>query len=555
MEHSVNNGKKDQMRHFISIMIMVAIFVAIGPATFAAEQKLPVIKGKKIVAMVDDEPITYDEFKQNLGIEEGGGNPKKEKDLLRRLINTRLLVQEGKRIGLDQLPNIKKDVEIFSRITLREELMNRYLKNIKPDEKEIDKVYREATKEWKISSILFEKEENAKKTEKNILEGKSFEEIFKSSVGDGTAKAAEEGKYFKEKDLLPEIAGAITKLKVGEVSPIIPIKSGFVISKVEDIRVTESAEVKEWAKQEALRLKQKDALSRYDKELKKKHAKINQKVLDGIDLEAKELGFNKLLEDKRVLVEIQGERPITVGEFTEYVRQQLFHGVERAIETKRLNKKKAQTLDEMLHKRVFQKEALRLGIDKTESYRNRVREHEDSLIFGTLVQKAVAPDVKLEEDDLKTYYAEHIQEYTYPEMMKIQDLVFSKREDAEKAVMKLKQGTDFQWLQANEEGQVEKDTKGVLEFDGKQLLTTKDLPEEVQKAVSGARSGDVRLYASSRGYFYALLLQEVVPSKPQPYDEARVDIAKKVYNEKLKKAVEDYADKLRAVSEVKIYLK
>ncbi len=543
------------MRHFISIMIMVVIFVAIGPATFAAEQKLPVIKGKKIVAVVDDEPITYDEFKQNLGLEEGGGNPKKEKELLRRLINTRLLVQEGKRIGLDQLPNIKKDVEIFSRITLREELMNRYVKNIKPDEKEIDKVYREATKEWKISSILFEKEENAKKTEKNILEGKSFEEIFKSSVGDGTAKATEEGKYFKEKDLSPEIAGAITKLKVGEVSPIIPIKSGFVISKVEDIRVTESAEVKEWAKQEALRLKQKDALSRYDKELKKKYAKINQKVLDGIDFEAKELAFNKLLEDKRVLVEIQGERPIRVGEFTEYVRQQLFHGVERAIETKRLNKKKAQTLDEMLHKRVFQKEALRLGIDKTESYRNRVREHEDSLIFGTLVEKAVAPDVKLNEDDLKTYYAEHIQEYTYPEMMKIQGLVFSKREDAEKAVMKLKQGTDFQWLQANEEGQVDKDTKGVLEFDGKLLLTTKDLPEEFQKAVSGARSGDVRLYASSRGYFCALLLQEVVPSKPQPYDEARADIAKKVYNEKLKKAVEDYADKLRAVSEVKIYLK
>jgi hypothetical protein len=140
-------------------------------------------------------------------------------------------------------------------------------------------------------------------------------------------------------------------------------------------------------------------------------------------------------------------------------------------------------------------------------------------------------------------------------MMKIQGLVFSKREDAEKTVMKLKQGTDFQWLQANEEGQVDKDTKGVLEFDGKLLLATKDLPEEVQKAVSGARSGDVRLYASSRGYFYALLLQEVVPSKPQPYDEARADIAKKVSNEKLKKAVEDYADKLRAVSEVKIYLK
>jgi hypothetical protein len=32
-------------------------------------------------------------------------------------------------------------------------------------------------------------------------------------------------------------------------------------------------------------------------------------------------------------------------------------------------------------------------------------------------------------------------------------------------------------------------------------------------------------------------------------------IAKKIYNEKITKAVEDYADKVRAVSEVKVYLK
>lgn len=542
------------MNRFISIMMTFAIIAAIGTGAFAAKQKLPVIKGKKIVAMVNDEPIPYDELKQNLGSVREGEDQKKEGEILRRLVNTRLLVQEGKRIGLDRLPNIKKDAAAFARITLREELMFRHLKNLKPSEKEIDKVYREATKEWKISSILFEKEEDAKKTEENIQKGKPFEEIFAQSVGDGSAKATAEGRYFREKDLVPEIANAVTKLKVGEVSPIVPIKSGFVISKLEDIRVTENAEAKEWAKHEALRLKQKDALSRYDKELKKKYAKINEKVLDGIDFEAKEPGFDKLLNDKRVVAEIQGERPITVGEFTEYVRQQLFHGVERAVETKRLNKKKNETLDEMVHKRVFQKEALRLGVDKTETYRSKVREREDSLIFGTLVQKAVAPDVTLQEEDLQAYYQDHIQEFTSPEMMKIQSLVFAKREDAEKASIGLKQGNDFQWMQANAEGQVDKTAKGVLNLGGRQLAS-KDLPADLQEAVSGARSGDVRLYASSQGHFYALYLQEVLPSRPQPYEETRGDIAKKVYNEKLKKAVEDYADKLRAVSEVKIYQK
>jgi hypothetical protein len=52
-----------------------------------------------------------------------------------------------------------------------------------------------------------------------------------------------------------------------------------------------------------------------------------------------------------------------------------------------------------------------------------------------------------------------------------------------------------------------------------------------------------------------LYIQEEIPSKPQPYAEVREKIAKKIYNEKLTKAVEEYAGKLRAVSDVKIYLK
>lgn len=208
----------------------------------------------------------------------------------------------------------------------------------------------------------------------------------------------------------------------------------------------------------------------------------------------------------------------------------------------------------MLHKRVFRKEALRLGIDKTEAYKSKVKEYESSVIFGAFVQKAVVPDVKLKEEEIRAYYDGHIKEYTYPEMMRMNSLVFSKREDAEKTIVSLRQGTDFQWLKANAEGQVDKNTKGVLDFEGN-LLTTKNLPENVQKAVSGAKTGDLRLFASPENYFYVLFIQEVVPSKPEPYPEARERIAKKIFGEKLTEAVEEYAEKLRAISDVKIYMK
>ena len=208
----------------------------------------------------------------------------------------------------------------------------------------------------------------------------------------------------------------------------------------------------------------------------------------------------------------------------------------------------------MIYRRVFRKEALRLGIDQTEDYKNKVKEYENSVLFGAFINKVIAPDIKLKEEEMKAYYRKHIKDYTMSEMIRINSLVFAKREDAEAALGRLRKGTEFQWLAANADGQVDKNAKGILNFGERPIMTT-DLPEGVQKAVHGAKAGDFRLYASPEGYFYVLAVQQVVPSKPQPYEEAREAVAKRLFDEKVKKEMENYADKLKAASEVKIYFK
>ena len=541
-----------------TIFAVSLLAVTIG---FASDQKLPILEGKRVVAMVNSDPITLDEFNRELmslhrGVAEekkvGKGN---SLELLKRLVNTKLIIQETGRIGLDQLPEVKNMVDVFSHITLRELLAERQLKNVKADPKDVEKIYKELVKEWKIKSVMFEKEDAAKKMEEDIKGGKSFDEVARKVVSDGAAKGGEEGNYLSRKDLLPQVAEAVSKMEVGSVSPIIPVGSGFVILKVEDIRYSESEEAREMAKREALVLKKEGVLKNYNDALIKKYVKLNKKVIDGIDFEAKEPGFQKLLEDKRVIAEIQGEKPITVGELTDNLRQQLYHGVERAIESKKVNEKKVPALDEMLYKRVFRKEALRMGINKTEAYKNKIKDYENSVIFGAFIQKVVVPDIKIKEEELKTYYNDHIKDYTFPEMVKINSLVFAKRQFAEMALEKLRKGTDFQWLAENAEGQIDKSkSKDVLKFEGK-FLTTKDLPEGVRKSISGTNPGDFRLYESPEGYFYALAIQDVIPAKPQPFEEAKKKIAKIVFDDKLKKLVEEWAEKLRAVSDVKVYLK
>ena len=64
---------------------------------------------------------------------------------------------------------------------------------------------------------------------------------------------------------------------------------------------------------------------------------------------------------------------------------------------------------------------------------------------------------------------------------------------------KLREGTDYGWLVANAEGQVDKGTAGLLTLDGRPV-TTDSMPEGVQKALTGAKAGEFRLYASPEGH-------------------------------------------------------
>jgi hypothetical protein len=546
-----------KMKRLWIIEMVLLLSVLAGAEALALDQDLPVIMGQKAVATVNGEPITLEEYNRELVLiqrEEKSAQGKGNAVLLQRLIDTLLVVQEARRMGLGELPEIKDRLDVFAKVTLRDMLMEKQIKEIKVDEKAVDRLYKEEVKEWKVRSLAFEKEEAARKMEQNLKAGKDFGQMAQKLITDGKARGSAEGEYLKDKDLLPQVAEALSKMEVGSVSPVLPMKSGFAILKLEGVRYPEDPATRERAKQAVLRHQEAEILRKYDEALKAKYTKIQQKVLDSLDYGSKGPGFEKLLKEKRVVAEIKGEDPITVGELTEYMRQHLYHGVERALQNNRLNSKKDRILKEMLQKRVFRKEALRLGIDKTADYQYRLKEYEKSLLFGAFVQKALVPDVKIMEEDLKAFYKAHIQELTLPEMMRIKSLVFVKREDAEAVILKLRKGTDLQWLMSNADGQVDRVTKNLLDFDGK-LLTTKDLPNEISKVVSGARTGDVKLYKSPEGYYYVLVIQEAFPSKPQPYEAARERIAKSVFNEKLKEALEDYTGKLRKVSEIRIYLK
>lgn len=540
----------------------MALSAALCGAALAAVAKLPIIGGREALASINGDPVTFEEFYAQLsvmhqGVEAPGTKVARQRpwELLERLINIRLVLQEARNMGLDSLPEVKDLVATNRLETMRGILYRRRVQGITAaDPAEVERIYKESIKQVRLSSILIEKEQDAKDLEAKVVAGGRFDTLASAMVSRGAAREDESGQYLPMDNLLPGVRQAVATMKVGDTSPLVRIGRSYSMMKLEDIRYPDDREKKEGAAKEALKQRQTAILKQYADDLKRQHTLVNDTVLKVVDYEAKEPGLEKLLADKRVVAEVKGEEPVTVGEMTDALRKRFFHGADRAITERKINARKMEVLDEILSKRAVHREAKRLKLDETEEFKRKVQEYEEGVLFGTFVQRVIDPSFKIGEPDLRTYLAAHREEYMSPEMIRLDALVFSDRTRAEDALAKLGKGADFLWMRANAEGQADPQVqKDLIQFPGT-VVVTSSLPAGVQRAVEGVRSGEYRFYGENKGPWYVLHAREVLPPAPQPFEEIRDEVAKKVFEDKRQEAVKEWAQKLRKAYEVTMFV-
>ncbi len=472
--------------------------------------------------------------------------------VLDRLINVRLAILEARAMGIDELPQYKASVDDAKESILRELVKLNAISSVQADPREVERLYKKAAREWKIRSVLFFKDEDAKRMAASLATGASFDELSAQAVAQKKAKGGDEGQFLREGKMLPPVLEAVRKLKVGGISKPIQLPGGVALLRLEGERVADDPQ--ERAKIEAgSRLARRQvAIRKYAAALIEKYAKVDKKLLAKLDLEAPKPGIEALAQDTRVLTRIQGEKPITVAEWVGELRKKFFHGPEGAIQRKKLNAKKQVVLDEMLHRRLLLKEGLSQRLQETEEYKRQVGDYADRLAFGAVFERVILTEVKVTDEEARAYYEKHKGEFTTPTLFKLRALAFGRPEDAEAAFQKLKTGTDFNWMAANADGQLEA-AKQSLHFDQVPVIAT-SLPAELAGALTGAKSGDYRRYADANGGHYVIGVTEEIPPTVQTFDETKASIGKKLQNEKVNKAFEDWTAKLRQHYAVEVLL-
>jgi parvulin-like peptidyl-prolyl isomerase len=488
----------------------------------------------------------------------GAGTPAKAaamdvKPEVDRLITARLFVQEAKEIQLDQQPEIRDDLERMRAATLRDMVQRIPARKAKADPKLVEKQYREAVREWKLASVLVDKEDAAKALAAALKGGADFQGLAKKLKDEKTGRGDATSQWVPRKKMLPEILAAVQDAKKGAIVGPLQVGSGWVVLRVDGIRYPEDKEARAAARDQALLVAQRAAIRDFYLELRKRHAVVDEALLKSLDFEAGgEPGFVALAKDERPLVKIEGEKPITVGDLTNEVGKKFFHGIAGPIEQKKVNTQKDLAFEKLIGTRLLDREAKARKLADTSDYRVEVGAYERALLFGTFVEKVIRPDVKVAEAEATTFYDKNKAKFTSPEMLKLDGFAFEKAADAEAALAKLKDGTDFAWLRNTAPGQVPVEKRSLV-FDG-HTVSAGALGPDLAKSLAGVRAGDYRLYGAGDAEYYVVKVLEQTPPATQPYAEVREAIGKKVFGEKMDKAIADYAAKLRKAQRVEVLL-
>jgi peptidyl-prolyl cis-trans isomerase C len=169
-------------------------------------------------------------------------SPELRKAIREDLINLEIISQTAVKAGIDKQPETVQRLEITRQNVLADSLVQDYLKSHPITDEMLKQEYevfkkRVGKTEYKLSHILVDTEDEAKKAAAELKKGSKFAKVAKSVSKDPSAKenGGELGWTIPAKFVQP-FAEAILKLSKGQTSAPVQTQYGWHIIRLEDTR-------------------------------------------------------------------------------------------------------------------------------------------------------------------------------------------------------------------------------------------------------------------------------------------------------------------------------
>ncbi len=538
----------------ITIIILAGLSVIAGseePAAVAESEAA----SSDVVATVNGEPILLKDIERRLGRIHGDATGGERADfdldlLLFKMSNDILLGQEARALELHQEPPTNDQIRLYRNDLLMKVLdAEEVMEPSRPTEEEIAERYERLYRRITLRVVTkYQQDETVEILE--LLEGGAdIAQVAREHSVDPYALRSGLVQGIARIDLQKDIADIAFAMNVGQLAGPIRTDLGWSVIKVEgfqdadpelfDARRRKVASLVQYENATELR-------SKLTEETKANHpVRINQEAVAAV--KPKRLPDARLTPEypdpEAAVVRIGENRTITAEEYGKALltRWSGVRNEEAAVAAAPIILQK--TIDQEL----VLAEAEDRGYADRPEFKHAVRNRETELLIPRYLELVVAPRVKVTEDDLKSYYDEHKEEYHKLPRVRLGQITVATEELALKLAAQLRQGADLAWLVKQHSIDRYKETGG-----DRGWMTPNPGLDAVHNQLLEAPRGTVIDPFGVKDNWQVLLVTGRVEQGLYTFDEISGNIQQAVFNNQFNVVLYEFMKTLRKRAEIKI---
>lgn len=543
--------RKRRAHPLIVVVLWLAILPVGGGCALLWRGGMPA----ETIASVDGDPIPVGELRAELLALRKAGTQISQETVTRgldELIDTRLIVHEAYRMGLEDDPEVVKDLERFvqiqSIIRMEWDLMG---ERVKVTEEELWDRYRAAYEKRRVQLLQVRDRSQSEGLLAQARGGKPLSRIASEQIQAlMEAETPEEHPFFWEGEVTRKLFSAAEADRLfswgpGEIHLLETTKGVYLTEILE--RPTSDAEGFEKARKEVEREirseKAQEVLRAHRQELRQgARIEVEEEMLAGLESERLLSGDGVAPESGQALARVNGE-PITVGDFLRRYRGDLSH-------LKYSNVPQAQKNRNVLEKAIgfaldAQAARARDYVRRSPDLQGLAKAHLERTLYGRFVQKVVLDGLRPSSEELTRFYEERRDQFAGPARVALKGVILAERAQAEEVRGELQEGADIDFLV----GQVS--LPSPLHY-RERWIEVSQLPPAVAAEVKRLKVGELSSVLSVKEGHLVFRLVGRQEGRPYPPAEIQSRLKRGYRRERGQEVLKAYLKRLREVVRVRI---
>jgi len=530
----VSGNKILQHKVLLPLIVSFLILFSLWGCASLPEQR-------RVLALVDGDPLERADLEYALQIAH-----RREKltdageldisSFVERLIDEKLIIQEAERMGMGNSADIIDKVNAY---ILRESvvlLFNNEVKgSVSASEDEVRQYYSEQYRKFTLGIIEVDSREKASTIEDLLLQGSQFSslanEFSKTRLRDGMTE-------LEFRNMKPFMQDVVQVLKVGDVSDIIAVDGHYYIVELVNEREAPEdgfGEARDGIEQKIKAMKAQKRSDEYLKMLRKKaHVKMNEDILSSMETDKGDEAMEKWAMDERLIV--TGDTiSLSVQEYVSKFLQKDKDSAERR-------------LNNWVDRKLVDIEALSRNYAEQPGLREQVKRYKNQLIKNNFMNRVLAPQIKVSEEEIMDYYQLHLSDFEKPVEFRIQQITLNSEAEGEDAIQHLQQGADFAWVAKKMSQDATSGLGGMVGW-----VSKAKLPEEAREVVSALEIGEVSPLLKIGDYYRIYRVQNKTDKAIKEFDEVKPLVYRKLSRDKFAKLYQHYLEGLKKEAEIIVY--